>query len=43
MELLKDTPDNFYSISIVDPPYGIGANKMTLGNGKRKINRGQVD
>lgn len=28
---------------ITDPPYGIGANKMTLGNGKRRIERGEVD
>lgn len=27
MELLKQTPDNYYSLSIVDPPYGIGAEK----------------
>lgn len=26
MELLKATPDNFYDLSIVDPPYGIGEN-----------------
>ena len=24
MDLLKDTPDNFYELAIVDPPYGIG-------------------
>ncbi len=24
MELLKDTPDNYYELAIVDPPYGIG-------------------
>src|SRR5690606_7751779 len=23
MDLLKQTPDNYYSLSIVDPPYGI--------------------
>lgn len=28
---------------ITDPPYGIGANKMTLGNGKRKLERGEMD
>ena len=28
---------------ITDPPYGIGVNKMTLGNGKRKLDRGQMD
>jgi site-specific DNA-methyltransferase (adenine-specific)/modification methylase len=26
---------------ITDPPYGIGANKMTLGNGARRIERGE--
>jgi site-specific DNA-methyltransferase (adenine-specific) len=25
---------------ITDPPYGINANKMTLGNGKKKFDRG---
>jgi len=43
MELLKATPDKFYDLAIVDPPYGIGANKMTLGNGKNKIFRGNED
>lgn len=43
MELLKRTPDKYYELAIVDPPYGIGANKMTLGNGKNKIYRGQND
>lgn len=43
MELLKRTPDKFYDLAICDPPYGIGANKMTLGNGKNKIFRGQND
>ena len=28
---------------ITDPPYGIGADKMTLGNGKRKIERGDIE
>jgi 16S rRNA G966 N2-methylase RsmD len=26
---------------ITDPPYGIGANKQTLGNGKKKFHRGE--
>ena len=32
MDLLRRTPDNYYSLSIVDPPYGIGmdnSNKRT--------------
>lgn len=28
---------------VTDPPYGIGANKMTLGNGKREVYRGAAD
>lgn len=28
---------------LTDPPYGIGANKMTLGNGKRRLDRGDED
>lgn len=28
---------------LTDPPYGIGANKMTLGNGHRKVFRGGDD
>lgn len=28
---------------ITDPPYGISANKMTLGNGKRRSERGDSD
>jgi site-specific DNA-methyltransferase (adenine-specific) len=43
MDLLRRTPDNFYDLAICDPPYGIGANKMTLGNGKKRIYRGQND
>lgn len=28
---------------VTDPPYGIGVNKMTLGNGAKKISRGSSD
>ena len=24
MEFMKDKPDNYYDLAIVDPPYGIG-------------------
>jgi len=39
MELLKATPDKFYDLAIVDPPYGIGiANTEQIGTGtKHKI------
>ena len=33
MELMKRYPDNYFDLSIVDPPYGIGRSK---GIGKRK-------
>ena len=31
MELLKQTPDNYYSLALVDPPYGIG-----MSNSKKR-------
>lgn len=37
---MAEIPDNYFELAIVDVPYGIGADKMTLGNGKRKIYRG---
>jgi site-specific DNA-methyltransferase (adenine-specific) len=40
MELMARYEDNHFDLAIVDPPYGIGITKMTLGNGKKKINRG---
>ena len=43
VEAMKSYPDNYFELAIVDPPYGIGANKMTLGNGKNKIFRGNND
>ena len=32
MEFLKDVPDKFYDLAIVDPPYGIDRNGMNMGN-----------
>ena len=43
MEYMKSLPDNYFSLAIADPPYGIGANRMTLGNGHRKVYRGSDD
>ncbi len=43
MEAMRSFPDNFFDLAVVDPPYGIGVNKMQLGNGKRKIFRGKND
>jgi len=33
MDLLKDTPDKFYDLAIVDPPYGI---EINISMGRRK-------
>ena len=43
MELMARYKDNHFDLAIVDPPYGINVTKMTLGNGKSKINRGTSD
>lgn len=43
MEGMKQFPDNYFDLAVVDPPYGINANKMTLGNGKRVVYRGGND
>jgi len=43
MEVMKTFKDKQFDLAIIDPPYGIGANKMTLGNGRRKIFRGSDD
>lgn len=43
MKLMSEFPDKYFDLAIVDPPYGIGANRMTLGNGKKKIFRGSSD
>jgi site-specific DNA-methyltransferase (adenine-specific) len=32
MEFMKDVPDKFYDLAIVDPPYGIDRNGMNMGN-----------
>lgn len=34
MDLLKRTPDNYYNLAIVDPPYGININ-VNMGGRKR--------
>jgi site-specific DNA-methyltransferase (adenine-specific) len=31
MDFMADKPDKFYDLAIVDPPYGIGAKKLTQG------------
>ena len=36
MELLKRTPDNYYSLAICDPPYGINADLTQNDLGSKK-------
>ena len=40
MELLKQTPDNYYDLAIVDPPYGIKADENAFKNGINCKNNG---
>lgn len=37
MELLKNTPDKFFNIAIIDPPYGIGFGDYQRGSGGNKL------
>lgn len=42
MDLMRDTPDGFYDLAIVDPPYGIkrdGAERTTSRHGGRKAHK----
>tara|TARA_R100000655_G_scaffold40612_4_gene76409 strand:+ start:1504 stop:2130 length:627 start_codon:yes stop_codon:yes gene_type:complete len=41
MQLMARYKDNYFDLAIVDPPYGINVNKMTLGSGKYK-NKGKL-
>ncbi len=39
IEGMKQFPDNYFDLAIVDPPYGIDVNSMNLGSGKYKTNK----
>ena len=39
MEYMKSLPDNAFDLAIVDPPYGIGVEKMTMFDGAKKQKR----
>jgi len=41
IEFMKSKPDKYYDLAIVDPEYGIGAGKMTMGTGKHKFKQGK--
>ena len=36
LEYMRGLPDKYFDLCIADPPYGINAAKMTMGNGKNK-------
>jgi len=36
LEIMKDMPDNSVDLVLTDPPYGIKADKMTMGSGNHK-------
>ena len=39
MQGMKEFPDNYFDLAIVDPPYGINASKMTMGNGNHQFSK----
>jgi site-specific DNA-methyltransferase (adenine-specific) len=41
IEFMQQFPDKHFELSIVDPPYGINAGKMTMGSGKHKFKKGK--
>ena len=40
LEVMRSMPDKSVDAVITDPPYGIGANRQTLGTGKKDFERG---
>ena len=43
MELMEGKPKDHWQLSIVDPPYGINAGKMTMGSGNHIFKKGDWD
>ena len=44
MDIMKDIPDKYFELAIVDPPYGIGAGNMVMGKGiSSKIKKSSWD
>ena len=41
MSVMGRYPDNYFTLAVTDPPYGIGASEMTMGAGKKKWNKGK--
>lgn len=38
---MKDFPDNYFDLAIVDPPYGINATNMQMGSAPNRNEHGQ--
>ena len=43
MNVMADIPDKYFELAIIDPPYGIGAGKMTIGSGQHIFKKGDWD
>lgn len=41
MKLMARYPDNYFDLAIVDPPYGINADKMQMGSAPNRKEKGQ--
>lgn len=39
IKYMSSQPDNSFDLAIVDPPYGIGASKMTMGSGSHDFDK----
>ena len=39
MDLMREFPDNHFDLAVVDPPYGIGADKAQNDSGARKVRK----
>ena len=37
MQGMKEFPDKYFDLAIVDPPYGIGVGSMSYTNGVQKV------
>ena len=42
MDIMKDIPDKYFELAIVDPPYGIGADKKNSSN-KKQCNKSATE
>ena len=43
MEGMKEFPDKYFDLAIVDPPYGIGVGSMAYTNGVKRVGNALAD